>query len=125
MSTEKSFVVSERDKECARKITLDYDFGVNLEESTSNFNAEVVYNYFLKGIKVGLQAFIRRLIKAGKSDDEILTEVDKWIPGVKAPRSSAGITNKALVEAFKNLSADKRKELIEKLMADKAAAESK
>ena len=109
-----AFSVSKDNEKDSRTIELEYEFGSNSEESIEKFGEEVVHGYFLKGIKVGLQAYIRRMMKEDKSDDEILAALDNWTPGVRAPRIGGG-SSKRLLEQFAKMTPEKQAELLAKL----------
>lgn len=114
------FVTTASNDANARSITLAYDFGASLESSTEKFGAEVVHGAFVKAAKIALQAYIRRLMNAEKpaTDDEIRTKVStEWKLGARQPRVSGG-SIEALSAKLAKLSPEKKKELLEKLMAE-------
>ena len=112
-----AFSVSRDNETDSRTLELEYDFGATIEESVEKFGEDVVHGYFLKGIKVGLQAYIRRMLKEDKSDDEILASLDSWTPGVRAPRVAGAGSTKKLLTQFAKMSPEKQAELLASLQA--------
>ncbi len=66
-----------------RVATVNYTFGDNLEESGKLFGVDCVWSKFVQAAIIDLQSLMRRLVKAGKSDEEIAATVKGWKPGVK------------------------------------------
>lgn len=68
-----------------RSISIDYNFGDNLDDAIELFGKEAVYSGFVADAKVGLQAFIRaRLGRVGEdymTDEQIQAEAKTWKPG--------------------------------------------
>lgn len=79
---------AESENEGARTLTVEYNFGETLKESAQLFTEKVVHNNFVSGARVSLQGLIRRGLKAGKKDAEILAQVKEWKPGMKKPGKS-------------------------------------
>lgn len=77
------------DKEKTRVITANYDLGTNLDELTILIGAETIFNAAVDSIVISIQAGIRRMMRAGKSDDEITAWVTTFVPGVRGPRVAA------------------------------------
>lgn len=53
------------------------------------YGEEIVVNYFVAQLKVAHQAFVRRMLKDGKTDKEILEALKDWSPSMKKPGKSA------------------------------------
>lgn len=67
---------------------VTYDFGDNLDAAVAKFGAEVVYNGFVADATIGVQAIIRRELKAGNTDQaSIQAKVSAHVPGTAAPRT--------------------------------------
>lgn len=64
-------------------ISLDYDFGVDLEAMISKWGAEQVYECAKKQARVMLQGVMRRCYTNGQ---EIASLADEWAPGVQMKR---------------------------------------
>jgi glutaminase len=71
------------DQEC----TILYDFKETAEEAIGAFGAEVVHSNFIRASKVTAQAAMRRLLEAGKTEEEVQSAMDAWRPGVALERS--------------------------------------
>lgn len=69
------------------EVTIAYDFGKNLDELSAKFGEEVVFTNARANMKITLQGVIRRMIEAGKSQDEISAACVDWKPGVQMERT--------------------------------------
>ena len=122
--------VSAKLKDSDRVVTVQYDFGTNLEAATKLFGQDVVFSRFLSAAVIDLQSLIRshmktRINKKGevigepKSDEEIAALVASWKPGVKQ------VVRKSAVEkakdALSQMSAEQKAEFLKQLSADLAA----
>lgn len=96
-----------------RTVEVDYDFGENIEQMTSKFNPEVVFNNALSAMVINLQALIRRGIKAGKTDAQIAEAASAWKPDVR--QISGKSTMEKTVDLFSKLSADEKKAAVAQL----------
>jgi hypothetical protein len=102
-----------KDKD-SRQTATPYDFGNDLASASKMHGEKEVYDIYVRGGKVDLQAFVRRLQKAGKTDKEILAGVAKeWKPGVKAARGKSSLEK--ATDAFGKLSAEEKAALKKKL----------
>ncbi len=100
-----------------RLVTVEYDFGENLDEMLDRFSSEVVYGQALDSLVISVQAMIRRHASGTdkappKSDEEIQKIVSAWRPGVGATRKSA--TEKA-ADAIRALTPEQRAALLAEL----------
>lgn len=102
--------------EDAPSFSVNFDFGDNLEGATEMYGEEVVFGRYRSAAVVDLQALIRRHAggENGKSNDEIQGIVAEWKPGVQRARKS---TKQKALDAFENLSAEEREELLGQLVA--------
>jgi hypothetical protein len=102
--------VSASNDETARSIEVPYDFGDNLDQACELFNDNIVFEGFVSDATVGLQGFVRRLLKLEGdkivSDEDILLKASEWRPGAKPKKSAL----------------DKAMELLGKLSAEEKAA---
>jgi len=102
----------------SKQVTIEYDFGKNLEELAELIGEEVTYNYAVSALKVALQGVIRRvsITKDEKgfvsllSPDEIDKAVEAWKPG-EVTRSSSSKMEKMQAD-FAKLSEDKQAEFL-------------
>ena len=105
---------SESNEKESRQLTLDYDFGNTLPETIEKFGDAICHNHVTASFKVAIQGNIRRLLKLGTSDKDILLAMDKWEPGMKKEGKSPGEKAK---DAFGRLSDDERKAFLKELKA--------
>jgi len=106
------YEVSAKKSDDDRVVTAKYKFGANLAESTALFGDHTIYSKFVQSAVIDLQSLMRRLLKTGKTDEEIQTEVSGWKPGAKTTVRKSG-KEKAL-DALGSLSAEDRKEILAK-----------
>ena len=107
-------VTSESGQKGARKFETDYDFGSDLKDAGKKHGDKNVYDVYLRGAKVDLQGFVRRLMKAGKTDKEITKLIaDEWKPGVKASRGKSAFEK--ATDAFAKLTDEEKASLQKKL----------
>lgn len=101
-----------------RTVETLYDFGDTLDEMTQKFGEEVVRSNAEQSITVNLQSMIRRMIQAGKTDEEIQAKVAEHVPGKGGEKADP-------VEKFKakwsNLSKEEREKLLDELKQMDAA----
>lgn len=70
-------------------VVTEFEFGDNLADAVKKFTETVVFAHWRASVIIGLQNYMRALLKAGKGADEILATVKKeWKPGVRAPAKS-------------------------------------
>lgn len=101
----------ETDVECA----ILFDFGQNLDGAVAKFGAEVVYSNFVRASKVTAQAAMRRLMEAGKSQEEVQTTMEAWKPGVALERTVDPVA--ALLAKFGKMDAAAQAQLLADLQA--------
>jgi hypothetical protein len=97
-----------------RDIEVQYDFGANLEEAKALFGETAVFDGYKSDAKISLQAVIRDMLGADKSDDEIKTFVSTWKYGVARDRvvdPVAAIKNKMV-----GMSEEEKREFIQSLL---------
>jgi len=63
--------------------TVHLDLGENCDEMTEQFGGEFVYNNAVANVKIRAQSYIRSLMKAGKSQEEVTAAFVDWRPDVK------------------------------------------
>lgn len=94
-------------------VTVEYDFGDNLQDAAEKYGEDVVFQRFRSAATVDLQSLIRRGIKAGKDAATIQQEASEWAPGVrKTTKKSA---EERIKEQFSKLSQEEREALMAEL----------
>ena len=73
-------LVGDRYAVCSVRCAVNY--GATAEDSIEMFGAEAVNSNAFANARVTIQAAIRRMHDAGKSDEEIQTAMDTWKMGV-------------------------------------------
>ena len=90
-----------------RELTVEYNFGDNLDQAVEMFGADAVFSSFKADAKVGLQAKVRGMLKATEddseaakySDEDIISAIADWKPGVKTRTAADPLAKlKALLE---------------------------
>lgn len=106
-------VVTKDGQDIELKAGIEYDFGGSLEEAKDRFGEEVVYNVYKAQARINAQAQMRKLLVAGKSEEEIQAEMNKWVLG-----QTIGVQRDkyaAVVDDFKNKSPEEQQAFIAKL----------
>ena len=80
-----------------RECTTTIQFAETTTEAAEKFGEDVVINRFNAKARIDAQAEVRRLMIAGKTDEEITAEMKKWKPSLAAPRKDAFEALKAKV----------------------------
>lgn len=92
---------------------ITYDFGENLDDCADKFGAEVVFSNAVRNFKIDAQAAMRRMLEAGKSQEEIAEAMSTWKPGVRMERQ-IDITG-AFLSKWKDMTDEERQEMLEKM----------
>lgn len=97
------------------EVTITYDFGKNLAEMTAKFGEDVTFSNARANMKITLQGVLRRLIEAGKTQEEISGVAAQWKPGVQLERTvdPLSVARKAMAQ----MDDDAKQAFIEKLLA--------
>jgi hypothetical protein len=114
-------------KLAGREVTVNYDFGENLDEAIAKFGKESIHSNFVANVVITIQSGMRHLAEggketAGKTDAEIQAVYDAWKPGIARPRVGDTVS---MLEKFSKLDEAKQEDLLTKLKelrAKKAAA---
>lgn len=101
-------------KEGFDEVTINFDFGSNLDEMVEKFGSDVVFTNARANMKITLQGVIRRYIAAGKSADEIASVCADWKPGMQMERTVDPIA--AARKAMANMDDESKQAFIEKLL---------
>lgn len=97
----------------ARSLEIEYNLGSNAAEAATLFGEDVVHGSFVAAAKVQLQGVVRRLMKAGKKDSEVLEFVSAYKLGIKTSRGKSALEKTQ--DLFGKLSPEEKKELLESL----------
>jgi len=103
---------SESGEKGARSITNEMPIGKDIAACVKMDGEEIVLNYFTAQKKVAFQAYVRRMLKDGKTDKEIVAALQDWKPSMKKPGKSA--VEKAQ-DAWSKLSPEEQKALLSKM----------
>lgn len=96
-----------------KETAINYDFGDNLEDATAKFGEEVVFSNFKRCAVITAQAGMRRMMEAGKSQEEIQNTYDTWKPGVALVRTVDPVG--ALMAKFGKMSDEEKANLLQML----------
>lgn len=103
--------------ELSKEVSVEYDFGSNLDEASEKFGPETVYEGFLAEAVISLQSIIRAAARAGKTDEETNTIVADWKPGVSRRGKADPVAG--LMAKFGKMTPEQQKALIDKLITGK------
>lgn len=101
-----------------RSAMITYDFGDTIAEMTDKFGEEVVKSNAIRNFKITAQAAIRRMLEAGKSQEEIQDAFSAWKPGVQLERS-VDVTG-AFLTKWQNMTDEERQEMLKKMQDSEA-----
>lgn len=107
--------ISAKTKDHPEEVTVSFDLPEG-EALIEKYGAELVCNKAHGALVIDIQAAMRRLITAGKSQEEIQAAVSAWQPGVRGPVTKQTAFQKAS-GAIGQLSPEERAELLRKLQA--------
>lgn len=98
-----------------KKAVITYDFGGALDAAVEKFGKDVVYANFVRSAVITAQAAMRRLLVAGKGQEDITAKMAAWKPGV--PLERVVDVEGLLMSKVANMTPEEKNALIEKLMA--------
>lgn len=101
-----------KDKD-ARSLTVDFDLGENLKDAVKKFGEDAVYRGFQQAEVVNVQGHIRRLLKAGKTDKEIVESLNDYEVGAKKKRGKTAMEK--TMDLWEKLTPEERKALLSKV----------
>ena len=96
------------------EVIVSYDMGDNLKSFTKLFGNDVAFSHAKAQGRVGVQARVRALYNAGKSTEEIQTELESYKLGDKVVRVAVD-PQQAILKDFGNWDAEKQAEFLAKL----------
>jgi hypothetical protein len=73
-----------------RSIEVEYEFGANLDEAKALFGEAAVFSIFQAKAEIIIQDICRRMLVAGKTDEEIKTYIAGYKLGVQQRRAGGG-----------------------------------
>lgn len=82
-------VAAERRKEGGVGARVQWELGETMAELENQFGADVVLSHTKRSFILSLQSYLRTLIDAGKSPEEIQKLAEDWKPGVKKHQKTA------------------------------------
>lgn len=99
-----------------REYVGSYDFGDNLDEAKEKFGEKLVYLSYLRSQVIKLQTYIRNLLEAGTSDEEITQFIAAWQPSAqRVGVSRAIVTQAAILAQWAQYTDEEKRAFIEKL----------
>jgi len=101
--------------------TVFVNYGESLDEAVQMFGEEQILSNAWANWRVTLQAAVRRMLAAGKSQDEIQAALENAKMGVAMEKTSVDPITASLMK-FKTMSPEQQAEFLEKLKAAASAA---
>lgn len=98
-----------------KEAAINYDFGDSLSESIEKYGENVVFSNFKKSAVITAQSVMRRYLDANKSQDEIVSAMASWKPGVSLERVSD--PEGAFMAKWEKMTPEERFSMLEKLKA--------
>ena len=100
-----------------RTVTVDYDFGKDLDEAVELFGADVVFSKFVAQVSTDLGNSLRRILNEEKGEAECVEFMAKWKPGVVTKGVKKAKNIPALVAELKSpeTSQERKAEIAEQL----------
>lgn len=97
------------------EVVSNYDLTENLKSFVKTYGEDVAFSYVTAQAKVVLQARVRALKAAGKTDEEIQADLNAYKLGTIAPRVRKEVSFEQIKNDFKNWSPEKQKEFLASL----------
>ena len=108
--------VTASDPQTGTEATVEVDLGADLTDAINKFGEELVYDYWARQAVVQAQAAIRNRLRAGKSVEEVVAEMQQWEPGKMRRSSGAGKnTLDKTLGAFEKMNEEQQREFLQKL----------
>ena len=82
-AVEATGVIEVTAKKDGKEATVNFDFGVDLDDAVDQYGADVVFSRYRAAAKIDLQSVMRRYLEAGKDCQDLL---NIWKPGVTLER---------------------------------------
>ena len=93
---------------------ISYEFGADLAGSVALFGEDAVHSCFVGDGKVSVQAGMRRLLTAGKTQEEVQAYFNTYKIGVKAAPVSVDPVQR-LLGKFASMTSEEQADLLNKL----------
>ena len=90
-----------------------FDFGGSCAAAIEMFGEDVVYSNFTRASVITAQAAMRRMLEAGKGQEEIQAAMNSWKPGVAIERTVDPVAS--VLGKFGSMSPEEQKALIKQL----------
>jgi hypothetical protein len=97
------------------EVSAEVNLGADLDEAVAIHGKDIVYSAYIASAVIKAQSYMRSKAVAGKTPEEIKTEMAEWKLGQMRVTGEAGLSG--LLKKFDKLPEDKKKELIAKLLA--------
>lgn len=107
-------ITDDEGKVMYEEVTVEYDFGDDLDAAVALCGADVVFSQYKANAKVALQGILRAKKKAGLADAAIQTVADAWKPGMVAERTAVDPAV-AIQNAFATWTDEKKANFLAKL----------
>ena len=104
--------ITAKDTKSGKSAVVEYDIPDDLSGLVEIFGEDVVVARCRAAFVIDIQSIIRSNLKAEKTEDEVATAVAEWKPGVRAAGKSK---SEKIMDQFKDLSDDAKKELLASL----------
>lgn len=111
-------------KDTDEKVTIDYDFGDNLDDAVAKYGADAVFYNYVIGAKDSLRNKLGALIRHNEvrvTADEARQQLADWTPGVGSVRASKDPVATASKELEK-MSEEQIAALLQLIQAKRSAA---
>ena len=92
---------------------IAYDFGENLADGVEKFGEEVVFTNFKRTAVITAQAAIRRALEGGKAEEEVVSMMANWKPGIALERTIDPVAS--LIGRWDGYSQEEQAEILKKL----------
>lgn len=109
---------SETRGEEAKSAEILYDFGDNIQESITLFGEDIVHKMFLNAAKISAQSIMRRMLKAGRTQEEIQRDMAEWKVGVSVSVENEAVTVENISKRAAQLDAASLRELLSTITSE-------
>ena len=107
-------VLDSEGKAVWQEISVEYDFGDDLDQAVALCGAETVFSNYKANATVALQGVLRAKLKAGMHHDQIVALVNEWKPGTVLSKTAVD-PEQAIKTAFASWSPEKKAEFLKNL----------
>lgn len=89
-----------------REVTVEVNIPAELNAQVELYGEDVVADAVVRSMRIAAQGFLRPMIEANASDEEIVTAASTWMPGAKRDSFTT------LIASAKSMSPEKRAALL-------------